>query len=96
MPIFRLFCVRFCVQVAASFGSTHTTIYFPEVGALQICLAPIDLQHEIIRRIEAAFKRVDRFFTGAVRADVILDRLDHAVLAKAFRGELARAVSNKS
>lgn len=72
-------------------GSTHTTIYFPEVRALHICLAPIDEQHEIVKRIEAAFKRVDRFFTGASRAKSLLDRLDQATLAKAFRGELIRS-----
>jgi type I restriction enzyme S subunit len=69
-------------------GSTHTTIYFPEVRALQICLPPIDEQHEIVGRIEAAFKRVDRSFTGAIRAKSLLDRLNDATLAKAFRGEL--------
>lgn len=32
-------------------------------------------------------RRLDRFFKGAVRTDALLDRLDHAVLAKAFQGE---------
>lgn len=69
-------------------GSTHTTIYFPEVRALQISLAPLDEQREIVQRIEAAFDRVDDFFTEAMRAKALLDRLDQAILAKAFRGEL--------
>lgn len=79
-------------------GSTHTTIYFPEVRALHICVAPMDEQHEIVQRIEVAFKRGDRFFTGAIRAMSLIDRLDQATLAKAFRGELAPSdsgVSNK-
>ena len=36
-------------------GSTHTTIYFPEIRALHICLAPLEEQREIVRRIERAF-----------------------------------------
>jgi type I restriction enzyme, S subunit len=69
-------------------GSTHTTIYFPEVRALHICLAPLAEQAEIVRRIEAAFARIDRMAAEADRATALLDRLEQATLAKAFRGEL--------
>ena len=69
-------------------GTTHTTIYFPEVRAMQICLAPLEEQHEIIRRIESAFARIDRLAKEAKRAMELVGRLDEAILAKAFRGEL--------
>ncbi len=69
-------------------GTTHTTIYFPEVRAMQICLAPLEEQHEIVRRIEAAFARIDRLAKEAKRALELVGRLDEAILAKAFRGEL--------
>ena len=45
-------------------------------------------QDEIVRRIEAAFARIDRMTEEATRAAHLLDRLDERVLAKAFRGEL--------
>jgi type I restriction enzyme M protein len=35
-------------------GSTHTTIYFPEVRAMHIALAPLEEQREIVRRVEEA------------------------------------------
>ncbi|WP_454289019.1 restriction endonuclease subunit S [Rhizobium arsenicireducens] len=69
-------------------GTTHTTIYFPEVRAMQICLAPLEEQHEIVRRIESAFAKIDRLAKEAKRALELVGRLDEAKLAKAFRGEL--------
>ena len=69
-------------------GSTHTTIYFPEIRAFQIKLAPIEEQREIVRRIESAFARIDRLTEEAGRAAHLLDRLDERLLARAFRGKL--------
>ena len=69
-------------------GSTHTTIYFPEIRAFHIALAPLEEQREIVRRIEAAFARIDRLTAEAGRAAHLLARLDERLLAKAFRGEL--------
>lgn len=51
-------------------------------------LAPTDEQNHIIRRIEVAFAEIDRLVTEAAAARRLLDRLDQAILAKAFRGEL--------
>lgn len=69
-------------------GSTHTTIYFPEIRALHIALPPLEEQHEIIACTEAAFARADRLKAEAARANMLLDRLKPSILAKAFRGEL--------
>lgn len=49
---------------------------------------PLDQQAEIVLRIEIAFAEIDRLTTEAAAACRLLDRLDDAVLAKAFRGEL--------
>ncbi|WP_309092023.1 restriction endonuclease subunit S [Phenylobacterium sp.] len=69
-------------------GSTHTTIYFPEIRALHICLPPLAEQQEIIRRVRAGLTEIDRLTAEAEAARRLLDRLDQAILAKAFRGEL--------
>jgi type I restriction enzyme S subunit len=69
-------------------GSTHTTIYFPEVRAFHIALPPIDEQREIVARIRAALAHADRLEAEAARARALTDRLETAILAKAFRGEL--------
>jgi type I restriction enzyme S subunit len=69
-------------------GSTHTTIYFPEIRALHICLAPLAEQHEIVSRIDRAFAWIERLANEAGNAYKLIDHLDRAVLDKAFRGEL--------
>jgi type I restriction enzyme, S subunit len=43
---------------------------------------------EIARRIERSFTEIDRLSGEATSARRLLDRLDQAILAKAFRGKL--------
>ncbi len=69
-------------------GSTHTTIYFPEVKALHICLPPVEEQREIVRRIVGLLPVADDIAANVDRATQRADRITQAVLAKAFRGEL--------
>ncbi|WP_065327111.1 restriction endonuclease subunit S [Tritonibacter mobilis] len=69
-------------------GTTHTTIYFPEIRAFNIKLAPLEEQREIVRRVEAAFGMVERLAAEAEKALNLTDRLGRRILAKAFAGEL--------
>lgn len=69
-------------------GSTHTTIYFPEIRAFHIKLAPLDEQHEIVSQIKSAFAKVDRLAAEAAKALNLLGHLDQRILAKAFAGDL--------
>jgi hypothetical protein len=50
-----------------------------------------DLIYEILKQIQSheAFSTIDHVASEAKRATDLLERLDHAALAKAFRGELA-------
>ncbi|MBY2964307.1 type I restriction endonuclease subunit S [Rhizobium leguminosarum] len=59
-----------------------------KISALPIPVAPVVEQGLIVKSIEAAFARADRLEAEAVRARKLLDRLESAILAKAFRGEL--------
>lgn len=47
-----------------------------------------DVREARIRSLEAAFARADRLEAEAARARVLIDRLESAILTKAFRGEL--------
>jgi len=72
-------------------NASATTVSIINKG--RFSLAPISVpcmeeQAEIVRRIEAAFARIDRLTEEASRAAHLLDRLDERLLAKAFRGEL--------
>ena len=59
-----------------------------DVRPLQIPLPPLAEQHEIVRRLNAAFARLDAATAAHAAAVAELDRLDASLLAKAFRGEL--------
>lgn len=58
------------------------------VCAMPIVMPPHKEAHEIVRRIDHAFTEIDRLVSEAAAARRLLDRLDQAILAKAFRGEL--------
>lgn len=59
-----------------------------DVRPMEVPVPPLEEQHEIVRLIEAAFARMDRLAKEAKRALELVGRLDEAILAKAFRGEL--------
>lgn len=69
-------------------GSTHTTIYFPEIRALHICLPPLAEQYEIVRLLDQALPAVGKAEHDGKRAVILLGHLERSVLARAFRGEL--------
>ena len=69
-------------------GTTHTTIYFPEIRAFNIKLAPLAEQREIVRLVEDAFARVS-YLAGEVERSVrLIDRAEQRILARAFAGQL--------
>lgn len=73
---------------ADAVGSTMINLNQSILLNLDIRLANIDEQDEIIRHIEVAFARIDRTAAETSRAAALLNRLDQETLAKAFRGEL--------
>ena len=71
------------------------------VGVSGVMDAPIPLpppmeQKKIVSLIRECFSRVDRLNSEVSRTGLLLDRLDQALLAKAFRGELLEAVSDET
>lgn len=56
--------------------------------AWPVLLPPIAEQREIICRVDHTMRWIDRLASEATSARKLIDRLDQAVLAKAFRGEL--------
>ena len=69
-------------------GTTHTTIYYPELKAMHLCIAPLEEQKEIVRRLESGLAKLDAAGAAHAAALAELDRLDQSLLAQAFRGEL--------
>jgi type I restriction enzyme S subunit len=72
-------------------GITAVTQPNINAGVIERLLLPVPslrAQREIVDRLEAAFAEIDRLAAEAASARKLLDRLDQAILAKAFRGEL--------
>jgi len=59
-----------------------------DVAALELPLPALEGQKVAIIKMKAAFARADRLEAEATRARALIDRLESAILAKAFRGEL--------
>jgi type I restriction enzyme S subunit len=69
-------------------GVAYTGINIEDLRKLPLDYPERDQQQEIVRRIETALTWIDRLASEATSARHLIDRLDQAVLAKAFRGEL--------
>ncbi|WAX97313.1 restriction endonuclease subunit S [Aminobacter sp. NyZ550] len=69
-------------------GQTRPGLNGEIIKSLLLPVPPLREQREIVRVIKSAFDWIDRLATEATGARRLIDRLDQAVLAKAFRGEL--------
>jgi type I restriction enzyme S subunit len=74
--------------LAVATGTAQLTIPLSGLRNFRVPL-PTELeQAEIIRLVDAAFTKLDRLAVEARSATALFERLDQAILAKAFRGEL--------
>lgn len=74
-------------------GLGITAVAQPNINAgvierLQLPVPSLATQSEIVSKVDAMFADIDRMATEAAASRRLLDRLDQAILAKAFRGEL--------
>ncbi len=72
-------------------GTTHTTIYFPEVKAFYVCVPPVNEQRRIVAKIEELFSNLDAGVAALKRAKANLKRYRAAVLKAAVEGKLTEA-----
>ena len=69
-------------------GGVQPNLNLGILKRLPLLLPPKPEQQEITRRINSAFTWIDRLAADAISAKKLIDHLDQAILAKAFRGEL--------
>ena len=79
---------RSAIERVASSSSGLHTLSISKVNGFPIPVCPAEEQTEIVRRIESAFGWLDRMAADHAAAARLLPKLDAAILAKAFRGEL--------
>lgn len=69
-------------------GVAHQKVSLDRFRQIALPIPPLDEQEEIVRRIEAAFAWLDKLAAEHARASALLPKLEQALLARAFRGEL--------
>lgn len=69
-------------------GSAQLTVTLTGLKKIKIPLPPLEEQKEIVRRVEALFKKCDLIEQRYQQAKAYTDKLTQSILAKAFRGEL--------
>lgn len=85
----RLFLVsRYEETRGEAAGGVQPNLNLGIVKSIEIPLPDLDEQRGAIQFTKAAFARADRLEAEAARAKTLLDRLESAILAKAFKGEL--------
>lgn len=70
-------------------GTTHTTIYFPEVQAFHACVAPLNEQRRIVAKLDAVFAQTRAAKARLERLPALIEKLKRSILAAAFRGDLS-------
>ncbi|MDE1181514.1 restriction endonuclease subunit S [Paraburkholderia sp.] len=93
LPAFLTYCLNAPNGRAYSWevktdGVSQSNINAKKLAAFRFDLPSTEEQAEIVRRIEVALSWVSRITVDATSARKLVDRLDQALLAKAFKGEL--------
>src|SRR5262245_53370143 len=71
-------------------GSTHTTIYFPEVKAFHIALPPLAEQRRIVAKIDSLSAKSKRVCDNLGHSPRLVEKYKQAILAAALRGGLTQ------
>jgi type I restriction enzyme, S subunit len=74
--------------VVHSTGSDLPHVSSNDIALAPVSIPPLEEQAEIVQRVEKLFKAIDSIAQDYQKSLQLLDRLDQATLAKAFRGEL--------
>jgi type I restriction enzyme, S subunit len=69
-------------------GSAQPKLTQANLNKLVVPMPSLDEQNAILSALQTAFARADRLEAEAARARALLDRLEAAILARAFRGDL--------
>lgn len=65
-------------------GSTHKTIYMPDIETLTTPLPPLPVQRAIARLLDAETARIDAVIAARTRQVLVLDELEQSVIDHVF------------
>lgn len=69
-------------------GSTHKTIYVPDLQMLRIPLPPLEEQREIVKQIRAENAKIDRLNDTVQRQTALLTERRTALITAAVTGQI--------
>ena len=74
----------FSQATAVATGIAQLTVTLTGLRKIKIPLPPLEEQQEIVRRVEALFKKCDAIEKRYQKAKTYTDKLTQSILAKAF------------
>ncbi len=88
--LFAMYYLKVAQNNLESFApaTAQKNINLEILNDLAVPIPPLSEQKEIVQRVEKLFKAIDLIEQEHQKASQLLDRLEQATLAKAFRGEL--------
>lgn len=90
-PRFLLLCLRVMRQDLLgrlAMGSTHKTIYMPDIESLQVPLPPLDQQQRIVEAVWEELHHIDRVVNALGKQITVLVERRQALITAAVTGEL--------
>jgi type I restriction enzyme, S subunit len=90
-PFYLLWCMRAMrtdLLGRLAMGSTHKTIYVPDLQMLRIPLPPLDEQHRIVECIRVGNAAIDVAVDAIDRQLALLGERGHALITAAVTGEI--------
>jgi type I restriction enzyme M protein len=95
-PRFLLLCLRVMrpdLLGRLAIGSTHKTIYMPDIESIRIPLPPADEQDSIVDAVSRALASADQAADALTRQMELLVERRRALMAAALRGERSSALA---
>lgn len=90
-PYYLLWCLRAMrrdLLGRLAYGSTHRTIYFPDLQALRIPLPSLMEQREIVREIREHNRKIDELVDAIDSQDQLLNERRQALITAAVTGQV--------
>lgn len=91
LPRYLLMCLRAMrpdLQGRLAFGSTHKTIYMPDIEGLKIPLPTVEEQHEVLADIDSRLARIDALTDRLSRQLELLGEHRQVVITAAVTGQI--------
>jgi type I restriction enzyme S subunit len=70
------------------YGSTHNTIYMPDIFGFRASLPPIDEQRQIVAHLRRSIQRIDGSLNDLLKCKELLNERRSALISAAVTGQI--------